>query len=189
MASRRQTIDVLYDGYIDVTADIPRLAGEVLEHVARVGELYPGIPGALAVLAVTAAVAGLVWSAVRGRSRSEVLVGRYLLALLAVAVIGGFLDLIPFGLRNDGIHSDGGRFNLWLVPSIAFGPGERPALRADRCARPGPSDRGRRRDRRSGGGPGLGVVPSRAGGPVRWRRDRHGAHRVSAWGPTTASSS
>jgi hypothetical protein len=115
------TIEGLYDGYPTFDPHPGRLAREVGEHVARLGELYPGGSGRWAALAVVVAVAGLVWGAVRGRARSEVLVARYLLALGLVALVGGLLGVIPFGVLNLDAVSPGGRFNLWLLPSVAFG--------------------------------------------------------------------
>jgi hypothetical protein len=150
------TIEGLYDGYPTFDLHPVRLAREVAEHVARLGELYPGSSGRWAALAVVVAVGGLAWSAVRGRSRSEVLVARYLLALGVVALVGGLLGVIPFGVLNLDAVSPGGRFNLWLLPSLAFGA----ALVIDRS---------------------LGALPAAAGRAGSWVAVA-GSVAVLAWG-------
>ena len=118
-----RTIDRVYDSQVDIYANPLRTAEEVLEHLRRIGQLYPGRgAGGWLALVVVVAVGGLLLAAVRGRTPVERTVGRYLLALLVVAFIGGVFGVLPFGGRNElDALSPGGRYNLWLVGPVAVG--------------------------------------------------------------------
>ena len=119
-----EVMETQYDGHMTFSWNPVTFAREVLKHLRRVAEVYPGSPGDgrwwLALLAVLS-IAGLVIAALKGRQRSETIAARYLLLLVVVAAVGSLVDRFPFGTSNEVALSAGGRHTLWLVPALALG--------------------------------------------------------------------
>lgn len=124
LAGIEEVMESVYDGHIEFSWNPLTLAREVLKHLRRVAEVFPGAPGdhprILAVLAVVM-VAGLVLAAFVRPRRSESIAARFLLLILVLAVVGAFVDRFPFGTSNEQEVSYGGRHTLWLVPALAVG--------------------------------------------------------------------
>jgi hypothetical protein len=95
-----------------------RFGGEVLVHLRRLGEAFPGGPGWLATLCIVVALIGLVTIAWKGR---QAIRARYLLLLFVVVFVGGVLGRLPFGPKAASTLSNGQRVSLWLIPILAVG--------------------------------------------------------------------
>lgn len=108
----------LWNAFITFYPNPLRFGSEVLHHLIRIAQVYPGGPDWFATLCVLVAIGGLALEAWRG---SRAIVARYLLLLLAVAFVGGVLGKIPFGAAVDNPLVTGGRASLWLVPVMAVG--------------------------------------------------------------------
>ena len=109
------------DAHLHLYANPFRFGSEILTHLGRVAWIYPGGGGAwLKVLGVIA-VAGLIAASVRSPRRNELLPARYLLITFAAAVIGALLGKLPFGPVTNNFFSSSGRYDLWLLPSMAVG--------------------------------------------------------------------
>jgi hypothetical protein len=124
LAGIEDVMETVYDGHMSFSWNPLAFGPEVLEHLRRLAEVFPGSPGDdslwLALLAVLS-MAGLVIAAVDGRRRSETLAARYLLLLVVVAAAGSLVDRFPFGPSNEVAVSAGGRHTLWMVPALALG--------------------------------------------------------------------
>lgn len=140
---------VLYDGYPQLSGSPGTSAADFARHLGRAVGVFPGGTGWPAVLLGIVALAGLARAARQG---PNVVAGRYLGGLLLVAIVGSYLELLPFGPSGSGALT-GGRAGLWLVPSLAFGLAEVARLGLERW--PG--------DRSAGGLIGLGVALVAAG--------------------------
>jgi hypothetical protein len=114
-----------FDGYVELSADLPRSVGEVATHLTRVGLVVVDLWWP-ALLLVLVAGAGLVVEARRGR---EPVVARFLLALPLVGFLGSVFELLPFGTRDQTRLFPGTRASLWLLPSVLLGV----ALAAERA--------------------------------------------------------
>jgi hypothetical protein len=124
LATVEEVMETAYDGHMSFSWSPLELAREVLKHLRRLAEVFPGTPGAAAwwlTLLALLSIGGLVVAAVKGRQRSETLVARYLLLLVVLAAVGSFLERFPFGPANVRAVSAGGRHTLWMVPALAFG--------------------------------------------------------------------
>jgi hypothetical protein len=123
LAGVEEVMETAFDGHMTFSWNPLTFARELLKHLRRVAEVFPGSPGDhgwwLALLAVLS-VAGLALSAIKGR-RSETVAARYLLLLVVVAAGGSLVDQFPFGPSNRVPVSAGGRHMLWMVPALAFG--------------------------------------------------------------------
>lgn len=118
-----------FDGYVDLSTDLPAVVGEVGTHLARVGLVLVDLWW-LALVLVLVAGAGLVAEAWRGR---HAVVARFLLALPLVGFAGSLFELLPFGTRDQTRLFPGTRASLWLLPSVLLGlalAGERAFERA-----------------------------------------------------------
>lgn len=100
-------------GFIEVSPNPVETAGNVLDHLARVVEVYPGIEGPrwLLIGLVVAAIGGLALAAWRGPLAVR---GRFLGLTLLMAMAGSVLRVVPFG-------AEAGRVTLWTIPAIAVG--------------------------------------------------------------------
>jgi len=123
-AAIEKVMEVTYDGHMSFSWNPLTFGREVLKHLRRLAEVFPGSPGGvswwLALLAVLS-LSGLLIAATRGLRRSETVAGRYLLLLVVAAAIGSLVDRFPFGPSNESPFSPGGRHALWMVPALAFG--------------------------------------------------------------------
>ena len=86
---------------------------EIVKHLVRVTDIFPGGPGWLSVLCMVAATVGLVVMAWRG---SKALVGRFLVLMVLLAIVGAIEHRVPFGPL-----ASTARVTLWLAPVVAFG--------------------------------------------------------------------
>lgn len=123
LAGVEEVMETAYDGHMTFSWNPVTFGSELLRHLHRLAEVYPGSPGDadwwLALLAVLS-MTGLFVAAVRGRRRSETLAARYLLLLVVLAAGGSLVERFPFGPTNPAV-SAGGRHTLWMVPALAFG--------------------------------------------------------------------
>jgi hypothetical protein len=128
LAEIEEFMETGYDGHMSFSWNPLTFGREVLKHLRRLAEVFPGNPGDdawwLALLAMFS-MAGLAIAAVKGRGRSEAIVARYLLTLVLLAASGSLAERFPFGPSNQGSwstpYSPGGRHTLWMVPALAFG--------------------------------------------------------------------
>jgi hypothetical protein len=107
-----------WDAFLTFHPNPLRFGGDVLLHLRRLAETFPGGPGWFATLCILVALTGLVATAWRGRGA---ILARYLLLVLGVAFVGGVLGKFPFGPRVGTAISDGHRVSLWLIPVVAVG--------------------------------------------------------------------
>lgn len=122
LAGIEKVLQVTYDAHMNLSWNPITLARESLTHVRRVAQVFPGGSGAWLTLFGLLAIAGLVAAATKGRRRSESIAARYLLLLMAMAFVGSFLHVFPFGPTNgNGKIGAGGRHTLWLIPGMALG--------------------------------------------------------------------
>ena len=112
--------DVMYDGYARVGGSPTASVADFARHLGRAVSVFPGGTGWPAVALGLVVLFGLAHAARGGRN---VLVARFLGMMLALAIIGSYLEIIPFGPSNSGALT-GGRAGLWLIPSLAFGLAE-----------------------------------------------------------------
>jgi hypothetical protein len=101
------------ESYLQFHLNPLTFGGEIIKHLVRVTEIFPGGPGWLNLVCMVAAVVGLAAMARRG-SRS--LVGRFLVLMIVLAMIGAFAGRVPFGPT-----AATSRVTLWLAPVVAFG--------------------------------------------------------------------
>jgi hypothetical protein len=124
LAGIEEVMGRVFDGHMTFSWNPLTFGAEVLEHLRRLAEVYPGSPGEdrwwLAALALLS-MAGVVIAAVRGRQRTETLAARYLLLLVLLAAGGSLVDRFPFGPTNEVPLSAGGRHMLWMLPAFALG--------------------------------------------------------------------
>src|SRR5262249_39596978 len=109
-----------WNSYIEL-ARPSEMAREIVTHLARLGGVVAGAAGeTVGFVIVAIAIAGLAWESLKGSRRIP---ARYLLALLAIAFVGGLTHQIPFGPAGGGTPDvyPGGRASLWLVPSLIVG--------------------------------------------------------------------
>jgi hypothetical protein len=124
LAGIEEFMEVAYDGHMTFFPNPIDFAAEVLEHLRRVSDVYPGGSGTWLSLFSLVAVAGLGIAAFKGHRRAEALTARFLLSLVAFAFVGALLGRFPFGPVTGGrlaAASSGGRHTLWLLPAFAFG--------------------------------------------------------------------
>jgi hypothetical protein len=107
-----------WDTFVTFHANPLRFGGNVLLHLRRLAEMFPGGPGWFATLCIVAALVGLVTIAWKGR---QAIRARYLLLVLVVTFVLGLLDKFPFGPKVGSDISNGQRWSLWLVPVVALG--------------------------------------------------------------------
>jgi hypothetical protein len=120
VAGLEKVLQVRFDAHMNFSWNPISLAQESVTHLRRVAQVFPGGSGSWLTLFGLLAIAGLVTAATRGRSQSESIAARYLLLLVAFAVVGSFLHAFPFGPTN-GTVTAGGRHTLWLIPAMALG--------------------------------------------------------------------
>ena len=109
-----------WDAFLNFNPNPVSFGYEVLQHLARLAEVFPGGPAWFATLCVVAALVGLVGTTVERRAAPAIR-ARYLLLLLFVAFLGALLGKFPFGPTQVSPISSGGRASLWLVPVMAVG--------------------------------------------------------------------
>lgn len=107
-----------YDAYINFSWNPITLALRVLRHWARVAYVFPGVHGIAAAACMTLVTVGLAFAAWRG---PRTYVARYLLLLLAVAIVGGIAGKLPFGPVERGVTSPPFKAVLWMIPIVAVG--------------------------------------------------------------------
>jgi len=122
--------DTYWDGYIDLSANVGRSAGEVVEHLERVVGTFLDGPSWVATAGVALALVGLAGGALWWRGR---LAARFLGLLMIVAFAGAVAGKVPFGARDIGlpplvfgdyrITDFGSRTSLLLIPAVAVGLG------------------------------------------------------------------
>lgn len=83
-------------------------------HLFRATRILVDLPDVLVVLVLVSSLAGLAILAFRG---PHVLVGRFLIACLAVALLGSVAGVVPIGAPNNSVD----RVNIWLFPVLAVG--------------------------------------------------------------------
>jgi hypothetical protein len=110
----------LYDGYLQTDREPWDMARDLAVHVERTANVFPGGSGWLGVVVGVAAVVGLALAARHG---PNALRGRLLGGIVLVAVVGAYLEKVPFGPLSAGALP-GGRATIWLVPSLALGLAE-----------------------------------------------------------------
>jgi hypothetical protein len=121
--------EVVHDGHLTFTLNPLEMGRQLIRHLGRIAEVYPGGPTRLMQVVGVATVSMLLVAALgRGTSRHETVASRFLIALMAFAAAAATAGMVPFGnSTNDWISvggSHGGRHSLWLVPAIAAaGPG------------------------------------------------------------------
>jgi hypothetical protein len=99
--------------YIEFHLNPVTFGREIIEHLVRVTDIFPGGPGWVSVLCMIAATVGLVVLARRG---PKAVVGRFLVLLVLLAIVGAVAERVPFGpLKSTA------RVTLWLAPVVAFG--------------------------------------------------------------------
>jgi hypothetical protein len=114
----------VYDGHVDFFANPRDFLDEVLTHMGRIAEVYPGGSGTWLRVIAVAALVGLVIGAVRPHHRAEALSSRLALTLLGLAFFASLFDRFPFGPSSFSLFgpgSPGTRHSLWLVPLFALG--------------------------------------------------------------------
>jgi hypothetical protein len=115
----------VYDGHVDFFANPREFLDEVLTHMGRIAEVYPGGSGTWLRVIAVAALVGLVIGAVRPHHRAEALSSRLALTLLGLAFFASLFDRFPFGPSSLSLFfpglSPGSRHSLWLVPLFALG--------------------------------------------------------------------
>jgi hypothetical protein len=105
-----------FDGFIGSRGHVLHVPGDTVRHLYRSVVPFAGRGGALAVLLLGIAIAGLVADAAVRRHTSRALRAQYLLVLLLAAVAAGILGLLPFGPTAAGM-----RLSIWLLPLYAIG--------------------------------------------------------------------
>lgn len=116
-----KVMEEAYDGHMQLFLDPRSMFQELMRHLRRVAEVYPGGSGRwLSTFAVVALV-GLALGAFRPRNRTEALSCRFLLLAFVTAAAGSLVNRFPFGPINGPTVSVGGRHTLWIVPAFAFG--------------------------------------------------------------------
>mgnify|MGYP003390886063 CR=1 FL=1 len=118
--------EVVHDGHLTFTLNPLEMGRQLIRHLGRIAEVYPGGPTRLMQVVGVATVSMLLVAALgRGTSRHETVASRFLIALMAFAAAAATAGMVPFGnSTNDWISvggSHGGRHSLWLVPAIAVG--------------------------------------------------------------------
>jgi hypothetical protein len=109
-------LDEFFNGpeaYLDFHANPVTFVGEIVKHLVRITDIFPGGPGWLSVVCMVAAVVGLLAMARRG---PRTLVGRFLVLMVLLAMFGALAKRVPFGPT-----SSTARVTLWLAPIVAFG--------------------------------------------------------------------
>jgi hypothetical protein len=101
------------ESYIPLSLNPVAFGSEIIKHLVRVTDVFPGGPGWLSVLCMIAAVVGL---AVMARRGSRSLIGRFLVLLVLLAMLGSVAKRVPFGPTAADV-----RVTLWLAPVVAFG--------------------------------------------------------------------
>jgi hypothetical protein len=86
---------------------------EIVHHLLRVMDVFPGGPGWFSVVSLLAAAVGLYLMARRG---SKAVLGRFLVLMVGLALAGAIAKEVPFGPP-----SSVARVTIWLSPIIAFG--------------------------------------------------------------------
>jgi hypothetical protein len=111
----------LYDPHLTFHANPITFGTEILTHLRRIAQVYPGGSGIwLTVLALTA-LAGLAVAALRPGRSGERIWSRYLLIMLVGSFIGALKGQFPFGPIVHTMWSSGARYMLWVIPVMAFG--------------------------------------------------------------------
>lgn len=106
---------VYWDAFPDFHVNPVSFAGELLLHLRRLAEAFPGGPAWFAVLCGLVAVAGLAAACLPGQ-RS--IAARFLALLLGATVVASLFGKVPFGPSQTG---NGYRVSIWLVPVLAVG--------------------------------------------------------------------
>ena len=89
------------------------LGREIIEHLVRVTDVFPGGPGLVSVVCMITATVGLVAMARHG---AKAIVGRFLVLMVLLAIVGTIAQRVPFGPSYSTR-----RVALWLAPVVAFG--------------------------------------------------------------------
>jgi hypothetical protein len=115
------TVQSIYDLHLKFHANPITFGSEILTHLRRIAELYPGGSGIWLTVFALAALAGLGVAALRRGRGPERIWCRYLLLMLAGSFIGALAGKFPFGPIVPNRWSSGGRYMLWAAPVFAFG--------------------------------------------------------------------
>ena len=114
-----------YDGHLSVYRNPITMGQQVLEHLGRIVDVYPGGPRWLLAPLACLALGGLVAAALGWRSGRLAVTARFLLLAMAFAFVGGILNRFPFGPSSRNwsaeMGSPGSRHSLWLVPVMVIG--------------------------------------------------------------------
>jgi hypothetical protein len=101
------------DGFIKPELNPLSFGREILKHLLRVTDVFPGGPGWFSAVVLVLATVGLFVMARRG---SKAVLGRFLVLMIGLALTGAIAREVPFGPAISGA-----RVTIWLSPIVAFG--------------------------------------------------------------------
>ena len=102
-----------HDAFIPFQLNLVAMVTNIIEHLGRVTAVFPGGPTWFSWLCLGVATVGLLVMARRGR---HAVVGRFLILMVAIAVLGSIAEQVPFGP-----DSGADRVSIWLAPIVAIG--------------------------------------------------------------------
>ena len=105
----------LFDAHLRLDSNPVRFGHEVLRHLGRIADVFPGGPRWFATICLLIAFGAIAVSSLTGARRAGV---RFLGLLVLFAFLGGLLQSFPFGPTRPGAGS-----TLWLLPVVAIGMG------------------------------------------------------------------
>ena len=107
-----------WDAFPDFHFNPISFADELLLHLRRLAEAFPGGPAWFGMLCGLIAVAGLVLACLPGQ---RAITARFLALVLGATVIGSLFGKVPFGPSQTSALNNGYRVSVWLFPVIAVG--------------------------------------------------------------------
>lgn len=118
-------METTYDGHLSVYRNPITMAEQVLEHLGRIVDVYPGGPRWLLAPLGCLALGGLIAAAMGWRRGRLAVTAQFLLLAMALAFVGGIFNRFPFGPSSRNwsaeMGSPGSRHSLWLVPVMVIG--------------------------------------------------------------------